>query len=306
LRTRSTRDHTAALVRLILIFGLALTMVGGLAGCDSGDAESGRATPRVVAAFYPLAEAAARVGGDEVEVENITPAGTEPHDLEPTTDQADAIEDADVVLFVGGDFQPAVEELAERRDDGTAVDLLALAGGPQGNDPHFWLDPEHFATAVDGITAALAEVDPDSASAYRARADAYKEELATLDSEFADGLDRCERKEFVTTHAAFGFLARRYGLEELSISGVQPESEPSPDRLDELARHIESTGATTVFSEPLAESDVAATLARETGIDTGVLNPLEGLTPAEADAGDDYLSVMRANLAALRKALACR
>ena len=295
-------------MRLILISGLIVASAVGAGACDANASDDGDGDgdgrPRVVAAFYPLAEAAARVGGDDVEVVNITPAGTEPHDLEPTTDQADDIEDADLVLYVGGGFQPAVEELAGRRGD-AAIDMLARAGGARGDDPHFWQDPERFAEAVNAIADALANTDPGSAAGYRARAAAYTNELANLDREYADGLEQCERREFVTTHAAFGFLADRYDLVELSISGTAPESEPSPDRLDKLARDIASSGATTVFTEPLAESDVAETLAREAGVRTAVLNPIEGLTREEATAGDDYASIMGKNLAALRTALGC-
>jgi zinc transport system substrate-binding protein len=300
----------------------------GVAACGDDDAAAGSGEGggqlSVVANFYPVAEAASRVGGDRVDVTNLTPAGVEPHDLELAPDDVDHLEDADLVLYLGEGFQPAVAEIASRQDD--AVDLMAgidlragasdaLAaeegggdggGGEQGAlDPHFWLDPTLLSAAVDEIETALSDADPADADTFAANARAYKEELSGLDHDMETGLANCQRDQIVTSHAAFFYLAERYGLTQLPIAGLSPEAEPDADRLAQLADQIEAEGITTVFYETLVSPDVAETLAREAGVDTAVLNPIEGLTDDEVSAGADYTSVMRENLAALREALGC-
>jgi zinc transport system substrate-binding protein len=304
-----------------------VAVTGTVAACGGDDGGDGAADGRlrVVANFYPVAEAAERVGGDRVEVTNLTPAGVEPHDLELTPDDVDDLEDADVVLYLGQGFQPAVAEIAERQDgaidltdgldleSGASEALGAEEGGDvNGNhadrdavDPHFWLDPTRLSDAVDEIEAAFADAAPSDAATFAANARRYKDQLAALDQEMATGLADCRRDEIVTSHAAFFYLAERYGLRQEPISGLSPESEPDPDRLDDLTDEIEDSGITTVFYETLVSPDVAETLAREAHVDTAVLDPIEGLTDDEVDAGDDYLSLMRDNLAALRDALDC-
>jgi zinc transport system substrate-binding protein len=273
-----------------------------VAGCraDSDD------RPDVVASFYPLAEAARQVGGDRVRVENLTPPGAEPHDLELTASQVADIQDADVVLVVGGGFQPAVEKAAAGRS-GT-VELLAALGPTAGDtdDPHVWLDPVLFIAVVDHVAAALTRAEPAQRPAFTAGAEAYKAQLAALDRDYRAGLSDCERREILTAHEAFGRLAGRYDLTQESIAGLSPETEPEPDRLAELADLVRRRGVTTIFTETLVSPRVADALARETGARTEVLDPLEGLSRDDARDGADYLSVMRDNLAKLRAALGCR
>lgn len=259
----------------------------------------------VVASFYPLAEAAARVGGGGVAVTNLTPAGAEPHDLELSPDQVDRIEDARIVFYFGGGFQPAVER-AVRRAGGRVVDLLAGEVARQGDDPHVWLDPTLMKGIVERIRSAYAEEDAAGAPGYRSRADAYAQELDDLDRAFREGLRDCDRRDIVTSHAAFGYLTRQYGLTQHAVAGLSPESEPEPGRLAELAARVRSLGVTTVFYESLVSPKVAQSVAREANVRTAVLNPLEGLSEEERDAGKNYVSIMRENLATLRAALSCR
>ena len=278
-----------------------------LAGC-SGDDGATRATDEplpVVASFYPVFEAAQRVGGDDASVTNLTPAGAEPHDLELSSRQVDRIEDASLVFYLGQDFQPGIEKAVERAS-GTAVDLLGPDLGLIEGDPHFWLDPTLLERAVERIRAAYEEADPANASGYRERAAAYTRELDDLDAGFRQGLGTCERRVIVTSHAAFGYLARQYGLTQKAVAGLSPESEPEPGQLATLAREVRAEGVTTIFSETLVSPRVAETLAREAGAGTAVLNPLEGLTEEEAAGGKTYVSIMRENLETLRAALGCR
>lgn len=282
--------------------------------CTSSGGGSSDGRLRVVVSAYPLAEAAARVGGDLVEVENLTPPGVEPHDLELAPDDLEALLTADVVLYVGAGFQPAVED-AVAEAQGTVADVLAeadtLAVSKDGTgtdgavDPHVWLDPTRFAGIVGTVADALAEREPASADTFRANAAAYADELARIDADFRDGLASCSSRLLVVSHAAFGYLADAYGLTQVPIAGISPEAEPDPARLAELAALVEREGVTTIFTEELASPKVAQTLAEEAGVATAALNPLEGLTQAQLDAGLDYGSVMRRNLQTLRGALGC-
>lgn len=252
----------------------------------------------VVAGFYPLAELAEEIGGPRVNVLNLTPAGAEAHDLELTPSQVDAVLDADLVLFAGGGFQPALEEAAARRDE-PAVDLAAGSD----SDPHFWLSPLRLVTAVPKVRTALSEADPRGSGQFQRAAARYGAALSDLHRDFSAGLADCDRRSFVTTHAAFGHLAEAYDLQQESIAGLSPESEPDPERLAELADRIDELGVTTVFVEPLAARGAAEALAREADVAIGELDPLESLRPG---SDGDYFTVMRANLAALREALGCR
>ena len=262
----------------------------------------------MVAGFYPLAEAAARVGSDRVAVTNLTRAGAEPHDLELRSSDIDRIEDAAVVLYLGRGFQPAVEEAAQRAD-GEVVDLLAPESGVvegRTEDPHVWLDPQLMARIAERVRTALVAADPVGRGTYDANAAAYRAEIDGVDAAFRQGLAECDRRVIVTSHHAFGHLARRYGLTQEAITGLSPESEPDPERLSELAAKVRSGGVTTVFYETLVSPRVAQTLARETGTTTAVLDPIEGLSEEEQAEGRTWAAAMTDNLSALRTALGCR
>jgi zinc transport system substrate-binding protein len=269
---------------------LAVVLVAA-AGCGGDERER----PTVVAGFYPLAWAAAQVAEDaevEFEIVNLTRAGAEPHDLELSPDDVELVRDAEVVVYVGG-FQPALEDALEERT-GASLDVLLTK---KERDPHVWLDPVRFARIVSDVADALGAASTAGTTFL---------DLNALDDEFRSGLERCDRREIVTTHAAFGHLAERYGLAQLALAGSSPEAEPSPRELERLVERVRATGATTVFAEPLVSDRVAQTVAREVGADVAVLDPVEGLSEDRLEAGEDYLSVMRDNLAALREALGCR
>ena len=271
------RTRTVLILVLVLVAAVA-------AGCGGGG-DAGGGGDEVVAAFYPLAFLAERIAPDAA-VRNLTPPGAEPHDLELSPRDVANLREAQHVLYLGGGFMPSLEDAVAGRSN--AVDLLD--GVPRlDDDPHVWLDPGRYATL-----------------ARRAAADPLVARLERLDGEFREGLARCERREIVTSHAAFGYLAAAYGLEQVALTGLSPEAEPSPRRLEELVERIRRERATTVFFETLVSPGLAETVAREAGAQTAVLDPLEGLSDADAARGDDYFTVMRRNLAALRAALGCR
>ena len=265
-----------------------------VAGCG-GSGGSADGSTVVVAALYPLAFAAEQIAGTAARVESLTPPGVEPHDLELSASDVGRIADADVVLYLGGGFQPAVEDAAG--EAGRAVDLLDAVGAKPRGDPHVWLDPIRYAQIAAEIGRVL--------GAEPAAAD-FARRLEELDAELRAGLADCERDTIVTSHAAFGHLAERYGLRQVAVTGLEPEAEPAPQELERVVDDVRASGATTVFVEPLVSRELAETVARETGANVAVLDPLEGLGEEQLEAGADYFSVMRDNLAALRGALSCR
>ena len=287
------------LMRIVPVSLAALALLA--AGCAGSGAGKGQRS--VVAAFYPLAFAAAAVGGSKVHVENLTPPGAEPHDVELTPRAVGRLQGADVVLYLSHDFQPAVQDAVEgangRRVDALAgLDLKRGAGDDAGKtDPHVWLDPVLFSRIVQRIGTALGRP---------ARAAALGRRLRALDREYRSGLWRCARRDFVTSHAAFGYLAARYGLHQIPITGIDPEAEPSPRRLQQLIDLVRREHVTTVFFERLVSPRLAETVARDAGAKAKVLDPIEGLTPSEEHQGADYFSLMRRNLTNLRAALGCR
>ena len=291
-----------------LLAGIVVMAMAACGGAGEGPPETAAgATARlqVVAGFYPLAEAVQRVGGDHVAVSNLTAAGAEPHDLELTPRQVDRMADADLVVYLGGGFQPAVEETAERQAQRRIDVLERLPAGGDGRDPHVWLDPVLMLAVVDAIEAELAAIAPSAGETFEANATAYRAELTALDEEYRGRLAGCRLRVLVTSHAAFGRLAARYGLEQHAIAGLSPEAEADPARLSELADLVENFGITTVFYETLTSARTAETLAREVGVKTAVLDPIEGLSGDAIERGASYASVMRDNLAALRSALGC-
>jgi zinc transport system substrate-binding protein len=298
---------------LLVAAAVALATLGA---CSTND-DKADGKIDVVAAFYPLQFVAEKVGGADVQVINLARPGVEPHDLELEPKQLATIADTDLALYLAG-FQPAVDEAikSEAKDksfDVATVQPLSEApeeeeegheGEEHGKDPHVWLDPTRLAAIADKVAERLGSVDSANADAYKDRATAFKKELTTLDKEFEDGLKTCARRDIVTSHAAFGYLAAKYNLTQVPISGISPDAEPNPQRVAEVAALAKEKGITTIFFETLVSPKVAETLAKEVGAKAEVLDPIEGLA-ADAAPGTDYLSVMRQNLGKLRAALSC-
>ncbi|MBG6070249.1 metal ABC transporter substrate-binding protein [Micromonospora ureilytica] len=305
----------------VLAAATALLALGAGAGCSTGGAAG--ADPQrvdVVAAFYPLQFLAERIGGDAVRVTNLAKPGAEPHDLELNPSQVGEVSDAELIVYLKG-FQPAVDDAVaqnggDRAFDVTSVQPLldASAGGHDhegeeghaeesgGKDPHVWLDPTRLAGIGDQLAQRLGKADPDHAADYTARSAALRADLTTLDGEFKNGLATCQRREIVTSHAAFGYLADRYQLDQVGITGLSPDVEPSPQRLAHVIEEAKEHQATTIFFETLVSPKVAETIAGQVGAKTAVLDPIEGLA---AGSDGDYLSVMRTNLRTLQTALSC-
>jgi zinc transport system substrate-binding protein len=306
------------MLRWLLPAAALLAVTSGCAAFTN-EAPGGGAGTTVVAAFYPLQFVADRVAGEHAEVVDLTKPGSEPHDLELSVAQTATVTGADLVVYEKG-LQAAVDAVVDQADGVPAIDAGEVAGlepitheshddhGEEEHsdlgdlDPHFWQDPLKLAKVADAVADALAEVDPVHAADYRANAAALDADLAALDQEYVDGLSGCARDTVVVSHNAFGYLGR-YGLSIEPISGLSPEAEPTPADLARLQQLIEDDGITTVFGERLVSPELAQSLADDMGVHSRILDPIEGLTPETAD--DDYLSLMRTNLAALREANGC-
>jgi zinc transport system substrate-binding protein len=306
---------------------LALSLAAGallLSACGNGSSPADSAATgtadgpaSVVAAFYPLEYAARQVGGSAVSVTSLTPPGVEPHDLELTAAQVAEIASADLVLYVKG-FQPAVDEAVEQQAADRAIDVSAglnlLAGEDHAGeadsdhadagatDPHVWLDPANMAAIGTTIGARIAELVPGSAAAVEADSAAFAQAMTDLDAQYAQALGPCTVRDLVVSHEAFGYLADAYGFTQVGISGLSPEAEPSPARMREVADLVRANGISTIYYETLVDPKVAQTIADETGAQTAVLDPLEGL--ADGSTGD-YASVMATNLATLVAGQSC-
>lgn len=356
----------ASLLGLMLVLGGCGSNAAAPAGTApaNGSAENGgtsgqAAAPadklKVETSFYPMYEFARQVGGDLADVELLVPAGTEPHDWEPTPKDIAKISEADLLVYNGAGMESWVDQVLNAASGGGPAVVEASAGidimeGSEdghehghehdaaaeeghdhehdeaaaeeghdhehdaaaeeghdhdhgGLDPHVWLSPRLAIEEVRGIEAAFAKADPGNADRFKSNADAYVAKLEALDKEFASGFADTKRKDFITQHAAFGYLARDYGLTQVPIAGLSPDQEPSAQEMAEIVEFAKANDVKTIFFETLVSSKVAATIATEIGARTAVLNPLEGLTEEETAAGQDYLSVMRTNLQQLQSAL---
>lgn len=295
----SRRRRRAALAVAGAVAGAA-----ALTGCSAFSAVEVPGT-QVATAFYPLQFVVERVAGGHAEVSDLTRPGQEPHDLELDVRETADIARADLVVHERG-FQAAVDAGVDQNATGAVLDAaeVGLEKDPEGRpDPHFWLDPARMAELTDRVAAALGRIDPAHAAVFDANAARLRRQLTALDTAYAEGLRGCARDTIVVSHDAFGYLAK-YGLTLESITGLSPDAEPTPADLGRLDELIRTEGITTVFSERLASPRVSESLARDAGVTTAVLDPIEGLS--DQTSGEDYLSLMRMNLSALEEANGCR
>ena len=299
--------------------------LAALSACSSDSAAAGDTGKfDVVASFYPMAFLAEQIGGDHVSVTSLTEPGQEPHDLEISAKQTAQLQESDAVLYLKN-LQPSVDDAVKQSEIKTKIDASSLTevekhgnevgghaaehddhenGELEGLDPHIWLDPVRYAQVAEGVGKAFEKADPDHAADYKKNTADLVAKLGALDTEFKNGLAAAKTKVFITTHAAFGYLAERYGLTEEAISGLDPESEPSADRVKDLEKMAKADGVTTVFYETLVSDKTAKTIASDAGLKTDVLDPIEGITAKSR--GKDYFAVQEANLKALQSALGAK
>ncbi|WP_025692824.1 metal ABC transporter substrate-binding protein [Paenibacillus zanthoxyli] len=329
---------------------LSLSAILAVTGCGSGNNGAGAneggnltASPSPIletspgaekllikTSFYPMYEFTRNVAGDLAEVQNLIPAGVEPHDWEPTPQDMAGISEADALVYNGAGMEGWIDQVMESTKGGGLKAIEASKNielmesmeeekdhadeegkheeGEEGHDhggldPHVWLSPALAVQEVRNIEAGLAEIAPEHAKEFKANADAYIAKLKELDQEFKDGLAAVKRKDFITQHAAFGYLAKEYGLTQVPISGLSPDQEPSAAQMAGIVEFAKEHNVKTIFFETLVSSSVADTIAAEIGAKSAVLNPIEGLTEDDIANHLDYLAIMRHNLEALKAAL---
>ncbi|MDF2647581.1 MAG: zinc transporter substrate-binding protein [Paenibacillus sp.] len=310
---------------------LAFTVLSAalLSGCASNTASSDGKL-NVVTSFYPMYEFTKQVAGDHANVIALVPPGSEPHDWEPSAKDMTQLKNANLFVY-NGIVEGWAEQALKSAENKNRIVVEAIKGielmeglpedehgedhkeedkdhkeeahGDEILDPHVWLTPVLAQKEIEAIVVGLTQADPAHKEDYRKNADAYIGKLKALDESFKTGLKNVKRKEFVTQHAAFGYLAKEYGLTQVPIAGLSPEEEPAPDKMAEIIKFAKDNNVQTIFFETLVDPKVANTIAKEVGAKTDVLNPLEGLTDDEKKKNLDYIGVMTNNLEALKKAL---
>lgn len=286
-----------------------------LAGCTS---EMGADSEKlqIAASIYPLVFFAEQVGGDLVEVTALVPQGLEPHDYEPSPNDLKALYDAELVVYNGAALEPWMEDLepelmgsdVELFEAASYVELIPLSDEENSEwDPHIWLDPIRAKLIVESLASTMAGLDSENAETYQNNAKVVMTELDKLNEDFTMelALMSCSAREFVTAHEAFAYLAERYGLTMISISGINPQDEPSIKDLEEISKVVEEHGITSIYTETLVSSAYAETIAKETGASLLVLNPLEGLTAEDVSAGENYFTIMKRNFGNLKTGFVC-
>jgi zinc transport system substrate-binding protein len=302
---------------LLSVLGLVVVM-GGFVLLSNVKVQKKDTRLQVVASFYPMAEFARAVGGKNANVVTLVKPGLEPHDYEPTPQDLAKVYGSDLFVYNGAGLETAwvnkIQPQLEQSNTFTVdasykIKLLSRDPSDTENksatDPHVWMDPELAIKEVSAITLGYIAVDGKNANTYQRNADAYIKKLNELNTTFKSGLAHCQSHDIVTSHQAFSYLAKEYGLTATGIAGLSPDNEPSPQKLAEIADFAKANNVKYIFFESLVSPKLSQTIASEVGAQTIEFNPLEGLTNAEVKAGKNYLSVQQDNLQALRTALSC-
>ncbi|MDQ1535817.1 MAG: zinc transport system substrate-binding protein [Actinomycetota bacterium] len=316
-----TRRARAAAVPAPLIAALGLIASIALTAC--GSSAQGTSTGRlpVVASFYPLQFAAEQIGGGHLAVKSLTKPGAEPHDIELTTQDVASVSEARLVIYEQG-LQGAVDKAVETQAGDHSLNVAPAAkldlrfqptvgaaaessgeNAPGSTDPHFWLDPQRYSDVAKAIATKLASTDPAHKADYQQNAKAFEGKLTALSQEFTTGLASCKRRDIVTSHAAFGYLAERFDMQQIAINGLSPHEEPNAAKLGAISTYAKAHQVTTIYAETLASPAIAQTVAKEAGARLATLDPIEGLT--SQSRGKDYFEVMRSNLKALQSGQGC-
>lgn len=314
----------------LYILLILLMTVSWSVGCGSEKSktpesnESGDEKLKVLASFYPMYDFAQKVGGDKVEVANMVPAGTEPHDWEPAATDIRQLEDADIFIYNGAGMEHWTEDVLSSLDNQDLVIVEASKGlelmegeaheheedeeehededdHDTGYDPHVWLNPLNAKAEMENIKNALVEADPENEAYYTENYEKYSVKFDQLDEKYREELADMKGKDIIVAHEAFGYLCNAYGLNQVGIEGLSPDSEPDPARMKEIIEFAKENQIKTIYFEELVSPKVAETIAEEIGAKTSVLNPLEGLNDEQLKAGEDYFSIMEENLTALKE-----
>lgn len=259
----------------------------------------------VTASFYPIYFFSSEIGGERAVVWDITPAGSQPHEYEPTARDIARITESKMFVLNGGMIDAWGDKIKDEMKGNDVMVVNAGAGLTKSPDPHYWLDPVMAKEIAVNIEKGFAQIDEKDAAYFQKNLRKLEDKLDRLDTEYREGLSKCKRSDFITSHTAFAYLAARYGLNQIAISGISPDEEPSARKLAEIADLVRKENIGVIFFESLVSPRLSETIANETGAETLVLDPIEGISESSINAGKDYFSVMRQNLINLKKALQC-
>jgi zinc transport system substrate-binding protein len=269
----------------------------------------------VYASIYPMYDFANEIGRDRINLKLLTPPGVEPHDWEPTAKLVAEMEKADVFIYNGAGMESWADKLIgvlEAEDlvvveASSGIDLLKTGEHEHSHagseDPHVWLDPINAKKQAKNIKDALIKADSSNREFYETNYNEFVDKLTDLHNRYQETLKNTKKKKIVVAHAAFGYLAQRYGLEQIPILGLSPQEEPTPSKMAQIAEICRKHNVKYIFFETLTNPKLAKVLAEETGAETAVLNPVGGLTEQEMKDRENYLSIMSDNLDVLKKAL---
>lgn len=288
--------------RIFLILAAAAML---LTGCSTTKADEENTKLTACTGFYAIYDFTQKVGGDRVEVVNLVPAGTEPHDWEPSSHDMLTISKADVLFYNGLGMESWIDSVKSSvGEDKVEYVELSLGLAEEGaSDPHIWLDPQRVIEMTNRIEEVLSQKDSENADYYRQNADAFISQLTELDKTYSETLAPYEGKSIVVSHEAYSYLCSRYGIEQIAVEGVIPQSEPSPEQMKNIIDYINENDIKFIFFEELLSPKVVQTIAEATGAQLLELNPFEGLEQEDIDAGADYISVMQNNLENIKMAL---
>ncbi|WP_101698060.1 metal ABC transporter substrate-binding protein [Clostridium minihomine] len=313
----------------VISLSLCASLLTGCSFASSSSSETGGTASEaagqklnVYTSFYTMYDFAGKIGGDKITVTNLVPPGTEPHDWEPTPNDIVGLEKADVFVYNGAGMEHWVDGVLNSLQNKDLVTVEASHGislleghshdedeaeheeeeEAHSTDPHVWLSPVNAKKEMESIKSALVQADPDNKDYYEANYAKYAEEADKLDQEWKDMTASLKNKDLIVAHQAFGYLCQTYGLNQVAIEGLSPDSEPDAARMAEIIEFAKERKINTIFFEELVNPKVAETIAKATGAKTAVLSPIEGLSEESQNAGDEYFSIMRKNLQAVKDA----
>ncbi len=290
-------------MKKLFLFLIAVVMMI-ITGCSKTENTANSGKPQIYTSFYAIYDFVSAIGGDKIEVHNMVPSGTEPHDWEPSTKDMADLYDADILFYNGMGMESWIDKVTAAVGDNVEYVMLSdVIADKSSSDPHIWLDPENALKMAEKIKNTLCEKDAVYKDYYEKNYYNLADEIKAVDSEYKEALTGIKNNKIVVAHEAYGWLCKAYGLEQIAIEGISAESEPSPSKMKELVNILLENNIKYVFYEELVSPKVAKSLADEAGAELLELNPFEGLSDEEIKEGKTYTVVMRDNLKNLKTAL---
>lgn len=303
MKIKTTNNNKSTLKNKCIKVILTSLMLATLIGCTSNKAATEDGKLKIYTSFYTMYDFTSKIAGDKAEVVNLVSDGTEPHEWEPSTSDMINLESADMLIYNGAGMEHWIDKITESLEND--IILVEASEGvtliddelTQGNsDPHVWLDAKNAKIEMENIKNALVQADEANAEYYEANYEKYAKMFDELDEELTSRIKELDNKNIIVSHEAFSYLCKAYGLTQTSIGDLEADAEPDAKRLAEIVEFAKSNQVTTIFFEELVSPKMANVIADEIGADTAVLNPVEGLTGEQVEAGEDYFSIMRANI----------